>query len=239
VTHFNNHPTNKIPLLCVHGFSTNPAAWLTACSENPAGSRYTAVPVIWPCGELPLLLSYWGDRGDAWKQAVSLQSLLLDPLQQEVGLGHHVSLMCHSMGNYILLLAAAGLPAIFDNIFMVVADVDNGIFKVGRVHGHSIPQMVRPGGRVHVLYSNHDLAMVVRFIANCGKPGLGRTGPVEIADAIEDRISPINANNFNPCCSGVVAHNYQFSARTVDYYDSTAPDADADPAADPADLAAE
>jgi esterase/lipase superfamily enzyme len=213
VNHFNNVKNNKIPLLCVHGFGTQPPFWLETCAKYPRGKKYrfTAIPVIWPCGDLGLV-SYFGDRHVALGTAASFLSLLmkssLQPLRQ-------VSLMCHSMGNYILWLVSQSLTNSFDHIFMVAADVDDDIFKDGRKH--NVPQMVRCGGKIHVLFCNRDKALRVRRLVHCGRTALGRNGPVDVGQAVQPKIQPVNARAF--ISAGWLAHSYYFSAGAIAYYE--------------------
>lgn len=113
-------------LLCVHGFRTQPADWLTACAAYD-GDRLTVVPVVWPASdERPFWEAYDEDRHNAQFTGAAFRPLL-ECLEQ---IGGPKNLMCHSMGNFVLKWSAPVIASqqMFDNFFMVAADVDRDIF---------------------------------------------------------------------------------------------------------------
>ena len=106
------------PLFCVHGFNTQPGQHLNkmnsqATREKFNQGKFTLVPVLWPSAGG--VTNYGPDRitapgaGNAFKT-----------LKKGIDSFPSKSLLCHSMGNYILR-HAADEKFQFDNIFMAAA----------------------------------------------------------------------------------------------------------------------
>ena len=135
-------PTSNI-LVYVHGFSVSPTDAMKSCAEynKRQDRKYFAIPVIWDTTE-GNLFAYGSDRRDHAPDAGESLKGLLELLMKQSAQSdwaHKWSLMCHSMGNYVLRVCAQlrhvdaqGRPepgkAIFEDIFMVAADVREDIF---------------------------------------------------------------------------------------------------------------
>ena len=104
------------PLFCVHGFSTQPGTHLKRLNDAAKKfnkGKFMLVPVIWPSAGGPE--NYGSDRltapgaGNAFKT-----------LKKGIDSFPRKSLLCHSMGNFVLRHAADETFK-FDNIFMAAA----------------------------------------------------------------------------------------------------------------------
>ena len=108
------------PLFCVHGFNVQPGSHLKNLKEQARKfdeGKFSIVPVLWP--SKGGVRNYWGDRGDGAPGAGNAFSLMkrMDSFPNK-------SLLCHSMGNFVLRCAAQ-TNIRFDNIFMVAAVSSN------------------------------------------------------------------------------------------------------------------
>lgn len=195
-------------LLCMHGFNTQPQDWLRACAEYSGNS--TIIPLMWAATED---LAYFEDRSEAVESALAFRSLL----ETCIGIKGPKSLMCHSMGNYILRNAAPIGTAcrLMENIYMVAADVNSTIFSTQS--GVSIQKL---GRRVHVLYSRGDRALLFR------QSVLRRTFGRRRVPALGFAGAPDGVNVTNVDCRGfsnrndVLGHSYYFKPEAVDYYEN-------------------
>lgn len=222
--HFNENNVenqNRRILLCVHGINTKPSAWLNECSSYP-GEKYLVIPVLWSTAGG--ISRYIQDRETSAPAAsASFKKFLL-----EGGLPR-MSIMAHSLGCYIVELAAAGgdVRSCFDNIFMVAADVRNDLFdeeanrKARTQHGFDIVGMLKKDGKVHVLYSRADTALQGVRIANPSKKPLGMTGCVitKLDPRVDGRVVNKDCTNFGAPGLG---HNYFFHDAAVRYYEEHA-----------------
>jgi hypothetical protein len=129
--------TNKTPLFCVHGYSTEPISVLSKAMERyevMENSKYYPVFVIWPC-------SGWFNSKKGTTTGYNKDSDIYAPNAGETFFDFvkqipdntfpRKSLMMHSMGNHVVFDGACylGTPeAQFENIFLVAADVPHDIF---------------------------------------------------------------------------------------------------------------
>jgi hypothetical protein len=230
-----DQPQSPVPpqppalLLCVHGFRKQPAEWLRACAAYDGGNRFTVVPVLWPASNARTFWeAYYEDRRNAQYTAAAFRPLL-EFLEQISG---PKNLMCHSMGNFILKWSAPDTaPAqLFDNIFMVAADVDQDIFAPSSQDDKSnTPNNAAAGQRilnlahrVHVLYSNLDVALWGRQITTIRTPVLGLHGPPPRETTDRNKVISLKCNDFARSDGDFwVGHNYFFSKKAIEYYESS------------------
>ena len=110
---------NGKPLFCLHGFNVQPGNHLKAFNEKRmkgtfSKGKFMPVPVIWPSqGGVD---GYWGDRGNSAPGA----GKAFKTLKRGVDSFPSKSILCHSMGNWVLR-HAADAKFRFDNIFLVAA----------------------------------------------------------------------------------------------------------------------
>ncbi len=106
------------PLFCVHGFTVQPGDHLKDFKDSVNGKfdkgKFMPVPVIWPTKGA--LTDYWGDRDNSAPGA----GQAFKTLKRGIDSFPSKSLLCHSMGNYVLR-HFADAKFRFDNIFMVAA----------------------------------------------------------------------------------------------------------------------
>lgn len=210
----------KHVLLCVHGFNTKPSDWLKSCA-NYTGN-YLVIPVIWP-SDARGLCTYWTDKSNIQDEVAAQLQVLFHIIND--ALGPNKSIMCHSMGNYVLQIlapSAPGMPPIatFRDIFMVAADVGRDIFDKGKVHGTSVLHL--SSNRIVVLYSRRDLAMYARLFTNWFKCALGHAGcdTTRIVEDQRQKVINIESSSFQACCSAGTGHGYQFTARAIGIYEN-------------------
>lgn len=178
----------KKVLACVHGYTVKPSAWLHSCWE--IGSRHVSdtsrfwddtivIPVIWPSsGGNALTNWYHFERKIAKQAGKAFKDISAD------GKGERIkfSLMCHSMGNRVLMSfahSAEKLDKVFDNVFMVAADVWEECFNCNVHEGHvkwefenagwKLCQMVT--GKIYVAHYQNDQAL--GKIGSGGNFGIG------------------------------------------------------------------
>lgn len=173
--------------------------------------------------------SYMDDREKIAPEAAETFHPLLRVAQSLAG----TSILCHSMGNYVLRLMAPphdqhrSKPA-FDKIFMVAADVRDNLFNSdqnkspdGRLnHGKNIAAMASQ--RVHVLYSTSDLALIGRRFKLKGRTALGARGvhPQKLHKDLRQKVISKNCNSFNKWSwSNKLWHGYHFKSEAIKYYE--------------------
>lgn len=205
--------TNTPTLLCLHGFATQPDAWLEDCANYPRNSKNettVVIPILWAAADgLNPWQAYRADRTGAQVVGDALAPLLTcaRALQNK-------SLMCHSMGNFVLQWAAS--PALeleyedrFRDIFMVAPDTDQDMFRSSE--GQNILKLVQ--NRVHVLHAKDDRALNFRQRFVIRRKALGLRGDPTNAALNFDCLS------FSGKADPLVHHSYQFHPRAVQYYE--------------------
>ena len=156
----------KPALFCVHGFLTEPKDFLEASLDaqkqnDDRNYKSKIIPVVWPSmpwNPNPLDwykdVKYVGSEGaaNAFKQLGELSSKF-----------QNKSIMTHSMGNRVLMLAAD--PKFkFQNIFMVGADVDKDLFDEGNKDGEQILDMLSSSGKLCVVKNAKDLLLLASSV---------------------------------------------------------------------------
>jgi len=216
----------KRVMLCVHGMYTRPTQWLEECSRY--SGNYVVIPVIWPCHENGFA-SYFNDKGETSPEVTLAFKELLGLIPGDIP----QSIMCHSMGNYVLRLAAAGgAKSCYDDIYMAAAGVRADIFSEDYNTRNDLNSTPPPGvaivgllkgdGKVHVLHYAYDKAMFIQFFTNWFMVPLGAFG------CNLDKLDPrVKGKVVNVDCSveqfsanaGFSGHGYQFKEGTIKYYE--------------------
>ena len=107
----------KKPLFCVHGFNVSPGSHLKNLKNEAKKfnkGKFTLVPVIWPSAGS--VIKYWTDRD----QSASGAGKAFKNFKAGINAFPQKSLLCHSMGNWVLR-NAADESFRFDNVFMAAA----------------------------------------------------------------------------------------------------------------------
>jgi esterase/lipase superfamily enzyme len=221
-------PFDKHYLFYIHGFNNTPADVFKSCATyHTAHSDRIVIPVIWANeGDI---MGYPEDKGKNAKEA----AYAFAPL---VGISNAFpqrSLVCHSMGNYVLQLTARKLADTeglsFQNVFMVAADVDERLFDkkknenddIKRNDGLSILKLVTDEKKVHVMYSTIDKALKARKWANLGEEALGLKGydHAEVLPAMLAKLVLIKCDDWN-VTDTKNHHGYFFEKEMMEYYES-------------------
>ena len=131
---FTRRQHNGKVLVCVHGFTVEPAGWMESCDKNLNQSSVKAfkelnpyvLPVIWPARQVNYTHTQdlSANAGKVFGDSISF-------LDEDSDMS--MSVMCHSLGNRTILYFAKQLPLyptqIFDHIFLVAADVWDEAFN--------------------------------------------------------------------------------------------------------------
>ena len=221
---------SKKALIYMHGFNVFPREVFQKCAEYEEERDRLVIPLIWKSKNSGPL-GYCPDRKvNAPGAADSFRPLI------DVTKGIRKSLLCHSMGNYVLRLAArASLPdeEPFEDIFMVAADVHRNIFDAGS-NNHTDPTLndgleivSMTKRRVHVLHSHKDTVMWWRPLQLCtlGQIGLGHKGYRSFNDLHEEvrdsnKLAPLKDCSPFSNINDTKHHSYQFTKPAIDYYEN-------------------
>lgn len=213
-------------LLYMHGFNVPPGRVMEKCAEYTRDYSRLVIPLIWAVEDS----SVFGYQTDLMLNAPTAAGCFRDKLHIINDIPK--SLLCHSMGNFVLRLAARTCTANespFHDIFMVAADVSHGIFDTSQNNhtnqtlndGLEIASMAKR--KIHVMYSPHDLAMKLRPFhpATWGVRGLG------LAGYEEENLHPDLFDKLVQCdCSqwsgedDWMHHGYAFTSESIAYYES-------------------
>lgn len=216
-------------LLYMHGFNVPPRHVLEACGEYSQAHRRLVIPLLWAVEDRSVL-GYGADR-------ILNAPTAAEAFGDKLNVVKHVrtSLLCHSMGNYVLRLAARTSETgdrPFEDIFMVAADVSHDIFeKSQNMHADSkendgleIRNMVK--NKVHVLHSHKDRAMKARkwHPKTWNIPGLGASGYRNTAEhplhpELVNKLTKFDCSSFSGKADPLIHHRYQFYQKSVDYYE--------------------
>ena len=242
-------------MLYVHGYTVQAQGQIEAAMAINAkwlreGAKAFCVPVIWPF-ERPSnwsprrildLAGYGTQKAGADGAARGLREEILPYLQHEIdkdglksdGTNVSISIMCHSMGNYVLKKMAPETESAFqfDNIFMVAADVRattfdevKGVDETGDHDGKDIARLAKH--KIHVCWYSLDLALLGRrlpiFVENGGRAALGRRGLK--SKYMEQLIEPKGKfidhewdKDGPKFPMGLSGHNYQTQKEALKYY---------------------
>ena len=137
-----------------------------------------------------------------------------------------VSLIAHSMGNYVVQKAMAAawtrknqplLVSLLNQLLMVAADVDNDLFDTGaadNTDGNAIANLTY---RITALYSGRDAVLgasagVKHFgTRRLGRSGLAHSPPLVTAPPATDNVWDIDCSSFfPPAVSGLDIHGAYF-----------------------------
>jgi alpha/beta hydrolase family protein DUF900 len=131
-----------------------------------------------------------------------------------------VSVISHSMGNYVLQKAMAAawtrknqplLVSLVNQLVMVAADVDNNLFDAGAPDNHDGAAIANLTYRITALYSGRDAVLgasagLKHFgIRRLGRSGLATYPPLVIAPPATDNVWDINCSSFFPATIGGTA----------------------------------
>jgi hypothetical protein len=221
-------------LFYIHGFNSDPTTVFNSCQKYHAEHpRRIVVPVLWAdnqygvLGYLPDKLFNVQPAAKAFARVVNYP----DAFPQR-------SLVCHSMGNFLLRRLARGFAELrnldegmqgpcFEDIFMVAADVHDRLFDRWQNRhndrtkndGLCVLDLVRR--KVYVLHSGRDKALIARVVPNFGSCALGLWGynKKRLHDEARGKLEERNCDQWNN--TGPIHHSYFFQSEQMQYYEDT------------------
>lgn len=238
---------NKKLLACVHGFQVEPEDWLEECAkiQNSELFEHKVIPVIWPsvgAAGFDVSIKYDREQTIAYEAGAALAPIA------ELGMDSHLSLMCHSMGNRVLLSYVqhnASIDQKFENVFMVAADVWEEVFNTRVIKntwfqppwnywnlwedtGLKLTRMLKDGGKVHIASYPNDMALIGseywenwrRRLGRFGKKGQRDRIHKECVDKLEDFDTQLFEEEVIAADSGL-KHGYYTMPSLVKYYNET------------------
>jgi len=192
-------------LACIHGLDAEPHGYWNTCKtiENVArrddlsiSRDLVVIPVMWANelnskngSALFLIHRYLSEKKHSLAAGMALSSIA-DLGGEDIP----ISIMCHSMGNRVLLTYAYeqerdAITKRFEHIFMVAADVWEEVFNTGVVSnkachpksdfgdaGLKLRYMLKDGGKIHILKNPGDIMLRKSVLLNGFRTRLGRFG---------------------------------------------------------------
>lgn len=186
----------------VHGFNVgwqaSSASYLNLCNRLFSGDNSMGLCVSFDWPSFGNVLGYYPDRAHARSCANDLTtvlSTLYDYLvdrqaatvkNPDNACRAKVSMIAHSMGNYVLQKAMAAawtrqnqplLASLLNQLLMVAADVDNDLFDAGAPDNGDGQAVVNLSYRITALYSGKDAVLGMSAgLKHFGTRRLGRSG---------------------------------------------------------------
>jgi esterase/lipase superfamily enzyme len=214
----------------VHGYNTD---WKAAalryqqiCADvfSGAESMGLCISFDWPsCGSV---IDYLPDRVHARECANDLAFVLnelfawLMQKQQATqkdasqACKAKVSVISHSMGNYLLQKAMAAawtrnnqplLVSLINQLIMVAADVDNDLFEPTAPDGNDGNAVANLTYRISVLYSGRDAVLGASAgLKHFGTRRLGRSGLTQCPPTGKDNVWKVDCSSFFPATVGAM-----------------------------------
>ncbi len=176
----------------------------------------------WPSdGSMMPFTAYKSDRLDAKNSGYSFgrgilkvvdffEKLRSEVMQKKNTLcNQEIHLLCHSMGNYVLQNAlekiikfspSNNLRAVFSNIFLCAADVDENVFEDGRPM-ERLHELTRS---ITVYHNEGDSPLMISDKTKGNPRRLGQSGPAR-PNIIHDKIKQVDCTRV---VHGIVEHSY-------------------------------
>src|SRR6266849_10515941 len=238
----NAHEDQPHVTFFVHGFNVgwaaSSASYLNLCKRLFEGDQSMGLCVSFDWPSYGRILGYYPDRAHARACADDLAttlSTLYDYLlvKQAAGIKNadnackaKVSMISHSMGNYVLQKAMAAawtrknqplLVSLINQLVMVAADVDNDLFDAGAPDNGDGNAIVNLTYRITALYSGRDAVLGMSAgLKHFGTRRLGRSGlahdpPLVTQLPATDNVWNVDCSSFFPkTVSGEAIHGAYF-----------------------------
>ena len=215
--------------LLIHGFndSFNDAVGMyqNICERLYTGKDSLGICVLYDWPSLGSVLGYEPDRATARQCAEDLTDVLAELYQWLIGKQQaaasdpskackaKVSVIAHSMGNYVLQNAMAAawkranqpqLVSLINQLVMVAADVDNDLFDTGSPDNSDGLAMVYLTYRITSLFSGRDAVLGASAgLKHFGTRRLGRSGlahrpPLVNEPPATDNVWDVDCSSFFP-----------------------------------------
>jgi esterase/lipase superfamily enzyme len=231
--------------ILVHGFNvsfeSSTTFYESLCSKLFDGPNSLGLCILYDWPSLGTVLGYEPDRAHARECAEDLTDILselfdwlLKKQQDAIKSGGNpekacrakVSLIAHSMGNYLLQKAMAAawtrknqplLVTLINQLVMVAADVDNNLFDAGAPDNDDGGAVVNLTYRITALYTGRDAVLGASAgLKHFGARRLGRSGlatrpPHITAQPQTDNVWDIDCSDFFPAnVNGEAVHGAYF-----------------------------
>lgn len=222
-----NHEQQSHVTLFIHGynetFSDAASFYENLCRKlfNSDSPDNLGLCVLYDWPSIGNFLAYLPDRSHARQCAERLADILsdlFDFLIKKQGNGiapckAKVSVIAHSMGNYVLQKAMAAawtrknqplLVTLVNQLIMVAADVDNDLFDMGAPDNDDGSAMVNLTYRITSLFSGRDAILGASAgLKHFGTRRLGRSGlanrpPLSTTLPVTDNVWDVNCSSFFP-----------------------------------------
>jgi esterase/lipase superfamily enzyme len=241
-----NEQQSHVTLL-IHGFNESFAGATTLyqsiCDQMFDGPASMGLCVLYDWPSKGSLLGYEPDRSTARKCADDLTDILSDlfdwliakqklaMINPALACKAKVSVIAHSMGNYVLQKAMAAawtrknqplLVTMINQLIMVAADVDNDLFDAGAADNDDGDAIANLTYRITALYSGRDAVLGASAgLKHFGTRRLGRSGlanrpPLVRSPPQTDNVWDIDCSSFFPASvGGESIHSAYFSTDSV------------------------
>jgi esterase/lipase superfamily enzyme len=224
----------------IHGFNVPPTSALDGAKrfqqifDKNALDKFGVVPIVWACEISATNIGerYMDDRTRADGSGVAFARFLLMFLDWRdknstliTPCIKKVNILAHSMGNRVLRQTFIELhkqygyeavPRIFNNIFMVAADLANETLEKGE-DGELLPGSCR---NLCVYFANDDLALSTSKVVNTAtvrrQPGsrIGHTGTQNLS-LCPKNVYEFDCSDFNTKFDPPLGHGYLWTNPTV------------------------
>jgi esterase/lipase superfamily enzyme len=213
----------------VHGFNVgwqaSSASYLNLCNRLFGGPNSMGLCISFDWPSYGSVLGYYPDRAHARSCAQDLTnilSMLYDYLLDKQAAAikdaadackAKVSMISHSMGNYVLQKAMAAawtrknqplLASLLNQLIMVAADVDNDLFDAGAPDNTDGGAMVNLTYRITALFSGKDSVLGLSAgmkhfgIRRLGRSGLANRPPLSPELPATDNVWDVDCSSFFP-----------------------------------------
>jgi pimeloyl-ACP methyl ester carboxylesterase len=232
--------------LLVHGFNVSledsTRFYERFCGQLYDGPESLGLCILYDWPSLGSVVGYEPDRAHARECADDLADILaelfdwlLDKQRDAIdaqgapqqACKAKVSVVAHSMGNYVLQKAMATawtrknqplLVSLVNQLVMVAADVDNDLFDAGSADSSDGTAVANLTYRITALYSGRDAALGASAgLKHFGTRRLGRSGlaqrpPVVTAPPATDNVWDVDCSSFfPPSTGGIDIHSAYFA----------------------------
>jgi esterase/lipase superfamily enzyme len=227
-----NEDQSHVALL-IHGFNESfedsTAFYQSLCGQLFDGSDSLGLCVLYDWPSLGSVLGYEPDRATARKCAEDLTDVLAELYdwlikKQEAAAANaakackaKVSVIAHSMGNYVLQKAMAAAwtrknqplrASLINQLVMIAADVDNDLFDTGAPDNDDGDAMANLSYRITSLFSGRDAVLGASAgLKHFGTRRLGRSGlahrpPLVDQPPATDNVWDVDCSSFFPASVG-------------------------------------
>ena len=239
-----NEKQSHVTIL-VHGFNTSfqsaTSFYQDLCTRLFDGADSLGLCILYDWPSQGSVVGYEPDRAQARQCAEDLTNILSELFdwllkkQQDAIKSHgdpekackaKVSLIAHSMGNYLLQKALAAawtrnnqplLVTLINQLLMIAADVDNNLFDAGAPDNNDGAAVVNLAYRITALYSGRDAVLGASAgLKHFGARRLGRSGlasrpPLVTGPPQTDNVWDVDCSDFFPAdVNGGAIHGAYF-----------------------------